>query len=71
MYSYKPFIRGQKTFSSLTDNSVGIDLGITTFATAGTLYGTHLHGRKIHPLKPLKKRINKYRKLSKSLFHEN
>ncbi|WP_367267896.1 RNA-guided endonuclease InsQ/TnpB family protein [Okeania sp. SIO2C9] len=43
-----------------TDNSVGIDLGIKTFATLSD-------GRKIDAPKPLKKRIKKYRKLSKSL----
>ncbi|GGA43317.1 RNA-guided endonuclease TnpB family protein [Okeania sp. KiyG1] len=43
-----------------TDNSVGIDLGIKTFATLS-------NGQKIDAPKPLKKRINKYRKLSKSL----
>ena len=50
-----------------TDNSVGIDLGIKTFATVGTLHATSLHGKKIDAPKPLKKRIKKYRKLSKSL----
>ncbi len=43
-----------------TDNSVGIDLGIKTFATLS-------NGQKIDAPKPLKKRINKYRKLNKSL----
>ncbi|WP_293082803.1 transposase [Okeania sp. SIO3B5] len=43
-----------------TDNSVGIDLGIKTFATFSD-------GRKVDAPKPLKKRIKKYRKLSKSL----
>ncbi|GFZ94740.1 hypothetical protein CYANOKiyG1_05560 [Okeania sp. KiyG1] len=43
-----------------TDNSVGIDLGIKTFATLS-------NGQKIDAPKPLKKRIKKYRKLSKSL----
>ncbi len=43
-----------------TDNSVGIDLGIKTFATLSD-------GTKIDAPKPLKKRIKKYRKLSKSL----
>ncbi len=43
-----------------TDSSVGIDLGISTFATLS-------NGEKIDAPKPLKKRINKYRKLSKSL----
>ena len=43
-----------------TDNSVGIDLGIKTFATLSD-------GRKIDAPKPLKKRIEKYRKLSMSL----
>ena len=43
-----------------TDNSVGIDLGIKTFATLS-------NGKKIDAPKPLRKRINKYRKLSKSL----
>ena len=52
---------------SKTDNSVGIDLGIKTFATVGTLHATSLHGKKIDAPKPLKKRIKKYRKLSKSL----
>ncbi|NEQ77902.1 MAG: transposase [Okeania sp. SIO2C9] len=42
-----------------TDNSVGIDLGISTFATLS-------NGQKIDAPKPLKKRIKKYRKLSKS-----
>ncbi|WP_363269279.1 transposase [Okeania sp. SIO2B3] len=43
-----------------SDNSVGIDLGISTFATLS-------NGTKIDAPKPLKKRIKKYRKLSKSL----
>ncbi len=43
-----------------TDNSVGIDLGIKTFATLSD-------GTKVDAPKPLKKRIKKYRKLSKSL----
>ncbi|NEN89861.1 MAG: IS200/IS605 family element transposase accessory protein TnpB [Okeania sp. SIO3H1] len=43
-----------------TDNSVGIDLGIKTFATLSD-------GTKIDAPKPLKKRIKKYRKLSKFL----
>ena len=42
------------------DNSVGIDLGIKTFATFSD-------GTKVDAPKPLKKRIKKYRKLSKSL----
>ncbi|NEQ71626.1 MAG: IS200/IS605 family element transposase accessory protein TnpB [Okeania sp. SIO2C9] len=46
-----------------TDNSVGIDLGIKTFATLSD-------GTKIDAPKPLKKRIKKYRKLSKSLSHK-
>lgn len=41
-------------------NSVGIDLGITTFATLS-------NGKKIEAPKPLKKRIRKLRKLSKKL----
>ncbi|GGA34608.1 transposase [Okeania sp. KiyG1] len=41
-------------------NSVGIDLGIKTFATLSD-------GTKVDAPKPLKKRIKKYRKLSKSL----
>ncbi|WP_353736044.1 MULTISPECIES: RNA-guided endonuclease TnpB family protein [unclassified Okeania] len=45
------------------DNSVGIDLGIKTFATLS-------NGEKVDAPKPLKKRINKYRKLSKSLSHK-
>ena len=40
-----------------TDNSVGIDLGIKTFATFSD-------GTKVHAPKPLKKRIKKLRKLS-------
>ena len=43
-----------------TDNSVGIDLGIKTFATLS-------NGQKIDAPKLLKKRIKKYRKLSKLL----
>ncbi|NEO56661.1 MAG: transposase [Okeania sp. SIO3B5] len=43
-----------------TDNSVGIDLGIKTFATFSD-------GTKIDAPKPLKKHIKRYRKLSKSL----
>ena len=43
-----------------TDNSVGIDLGIKTFATFSD-------GTKVDAPRPLKKRIKKYRKLSKSL----
>ena len=49
---------------SKTDNSVGIDLGIKTFATLS-------NATKIDAPKPLKKRIEKYRKLSKSLSREN
>jgi len=43
-----------------TDNSVGIDLGIKTFATFSD-------STKVYAPRPLKKRINKCRKLSKSL----
>ncbi|WP_367267862.1 RNA-guided endonuclease InsQ/TnpB family protein [Okeania sp. SIO2C9] len=46
-----------------TDSSVGIDLGIKTFATLSD-------GTKIDAPKPLKKRIKKYRKLSKSLSNK-
>ncbi|NEP81654.1 MAG: IS200/IS605 family element transposase accessory protein TnpB [Okeania sp. SIO3B3] len=46
-----------------TDNSVGIDLGISTFATLSD-------GTKIDAPKPLKKRIKKLRKLSKSLSNK-
>ncbi|NEP82601.1 MAG: IS200/IS605 family element transposase accessory protein TnpB, partial [Okeania sp. SIO3B3] len=46
-----------------TDKSVGIDLGISTFATLSD-------GTKVDAPKPLKKRINKLRKLSKSLSHK-
>ncbi len=46
-----------------TDNSVGIDLGIKTFATLS-------NDRKIDAPKPLKKRIKKYRKLSKLLSNK-
>ncbi|NET17197.1 MAG: IS200/IS605 family element transposase accessory protein TnpB [Okeania sp. SIO1H6] len=46
-----------------TDNSVGIDLGIKTFATFSD-------GTKVDAPKPLKKRIKKLRKLSKSLSHK-
>lgn len=46
-----------------TDNSVGIDLGIKTFATFSD-------GTKVDAPKPLKKQIKKYRKLSKSLSHK-
>ncbi|NEO58446.1 MAG: transposase [Okeania sp. SIO3B5] len=46
-----------------TDNSVGIDLGIKTFATFSD-------GTKVDAPKPLKKRIKKYIKLSKSLSHK-
>ena len=42
-----------------TDNLVGIDLGIKTFATVGRLHATSLHGEKIDAPKPLKKRIKK------------
>ncbi len=42
-----------------TDSSVGIDLGIKTFATVGKLHATSLHGQKINAPKPLKKRIKK------------
>ena len=40
-----------------TDDSVGINLGIKTFAILS-------NGQKFDALKPLKKRIKKYRKLS-------
>nr|WP_293157718.1 transposase [Okeania sp. SIO2C9] len=46
-----------------TDSSVGIDLGIKTFATFSD-------GTKVDAPKPLKKRIKKYQKLSKSLSHK-
>ena len=46
-----------------TDNSVGIDLGIKTFATLSD-------GTKVDAPKPLKKRIQKYRKLSKLLSNK-
>ena len=46
-----------------TDNSVGIDLGISTFATLSD-------GTKVDAPKPLKKRIKKLRKLTKSLSHK-
>ena len=36
--------------------------------TVGTLHGTSLRGKKIDAPKPLRKRIKKYRKLSKSLL---
>jgi putative transposase len=42
------------------DNAVGIDLGITTFATLST-------GEKVDAPKPLKKRIGRLRRLSKNL----
>ncbi|NEP14615.1 MAG: IS200/IS605 family element transposase accessory protein TnpB [Symploca sp. SIO2C1] len=43
-----------------TEKSVGIDLGISTFATLD-------NGQKIDAPKPLKKRINRLRRLSKNL----
>ncbi|NES22469.1 MAG: IS200/IS605 family element transposase accessory protein TnpB [Symploca sp. SIO3E6] len=43
-----------------TESSVGIDLGIATFATLD-------NGQKIDAPKPLKKRINRLRRLSKNL----
>ncbi|MCG5057695.1 MAG: transposase [Limnoraphis sp. WC205] len=43
-----------------SDSSVGIDLGITTFATFS-------NGQKIKAPKPLKKRLKKLRKISKKL----
>ncbi|NES03135.1 MAG: hypothetical protein F6K22_09890 [Okeania sp. SIO2F4] len=43
----------------ITDNSVGIDLGIKTFVTVGTLHATSVHGEKFDAPKPLKKRIKK------------
>ena len=46
-----------------TDNSVGIDLGIKTFAIFSD-------GTKVDAPKPLKKRIKKLRKLSKSLSNK-
>ena len=54
----------QREVLSKTDNSVGIDLGIKTFATLS-------NATKIDAPKPLKKRIEKYRQLSKSLSREN
>ena len=54
-----------------TDNSVGIDLGIKTFATIGMSHTTSLHGKKNDVPKPLKKRIKNYPKLSKSLSKKN
>jgi putative transposase len=42
------------------DNTVGVDLGITTFATLST-------GEKVDAPKPLKKRIGRLRRLSKNL----
>ncbi|MCG6138952.1 MAG: transposase, partial [Nostoc sp. LLA-1] len=42
------------------NNAVGVDLGITTFATLST-------GEKVDAPKPLKKRIGRLRRLSKNL----
>ncbi|NEQ71904.1 MAG: IS200/IS605 family element transposase accessory protein TnpB [Okeania sp. SIO2C9] len=53
----------QPEILSKTDNSVGIDLGIKTFATLS-------NGTKVDAPKPLKKRIKKLRKLNKSLSHK-
>ncbi|MGD1698996.1 RNA-guided endonuclease InsQ/TnpB family protein [Dapis sp. BLCC M229] len=47
-----------------TNNSVGIDLGIKSFATLS-------NGQKFDAPKPLKKRTKKYRKLSKSLSNKS
>ena len=49
---------------SKTDNSVGIDLGIKTFATLS-------NSKKFEAPKPLNKRIKKHRKLSNSLSKKN
>ena len=43
-----------------TENSVGVDLGIATFATLST-------GEKVDAPKPLKKRIQRVRRLDKNL----
>ena len=46
-------------------NSIGIDLGISTFATVGTLHATSVHGDKILAPKPLKQNLKKLAKFQK------
>ncbi|PSO49796.1 MAG: transposase [Cyanobacteria bacterium SW_9_44_58] len=48
----------------VNDQSVGVDLGISTFATLST-------GEKIDTPKPLKRRINRLRKLDKQLSNKS
>ncbi|MBD0304665.1 MAG: IS200/IS605 family element transposase accessory protein TnpB [Tolypothrix sp. T3-bin4] len=50
----------QPSYLPQIDNAVGVDLGITTFATLST-------GEKVDAPKPLKKRIGRLRRLSKNL----
>ncbi|MDJ0519507.1 MAG: transposase [Trichodesmium sp. MO_231.B1] len=52
-----------------TDNSIGIDLGISTFATVGTLHATSVHGEKILAPKPLKKNLKKLAKFQRKFAH--
>ncbi len=47
------------------NNYIGIDLGISTFATVGTLHATSLHGKKIFAPKPLKQNIKKLAKFQR------
>ncbi|MDE5084432.1 MAG: transposase [Trichodesmium sp. St15_bin1_1] len=60
-----------------TDNSVGIDLGIKTFATLSNSKKfeapkpLNKRIKKHRKLKPLNKRIKKHRKLSNSLSKKN
>ncbi len=45
-----------------TDNLIGIDLGISTFATVGTFHATSVHGEKFEAPKPLKQNLKKLAK---------
>ena len=53
--------------SPKSGNSIGIDLGISTFATVGTLHATSLHGDKINAPKPLKNNLKKLAKFQRKL----
>nr|WP_293108611.1 transposase [Okeania sp. SIO2F4] len=46
-------------------NSTGINLGISTFATVGTLHATSLHGEKFEAPKPLKQNLKKLAKFQR------
>ena len=48
-------------------NSIGIDLGISTFATVGRLHATSLHGEKFEAPQPNAKNLKKLAKFQRKL----